>query len=91
MQNYSEAAFTLVVKLRDFSKIATFGCKLLSNYTQTPSKHRQKNRLPECDFSKTSRCFRRNFAMLASVNPIRRNVAIFRHVRSLKRVSSAVG
>ena len=41
-------------------KIATFRCKLPSNHAKTPSKHRQKNTKPECDFSETLRCFERS-------------------------------
>ena len=36
--------FTLGWEFGDVSNFAKFGCKLLSNFTETPSKHRQKNR-----------------------------------------------
>ena len=44
-------------------KIATFRCKLPSSHAKTPSKHRQKNTKPECDFSsEVSQCKCRDFS-----------------------------
>ena len=43
-----------------FFFLTCFFPTLPSNHAKTPSKHRQKNTKPECDFSETSRCFERS-------------------------------